>query len=695
MEITGQEIYNRLRAIIRREWKIIILVGFVGSVGAAIINIIIRGIPIFQATQFMVMRSENREISILSPMQVQQMGKTLSDLDVILAKMKYPEFYEGLWDTSIAYEVLRGSIKGVRKFVPGVYNEKNGKDIVICPCSKKFKVVIYDSVGLWDRLSKVITKILNKDQNPLAPQDVRFFSVSYVSPDRRWILNSTRVVSQWIIEKHLKNKRENLLRQKLAITKLLDFYRKEIDKFADSLKEIKKNLRYPEYTEEEIYKSLVKLSNQKSALINLRNKLLNGKTDTFLILTGDETIDELQSRRIKYITEYITLKTSLGDRHPSVKESKTKLGKINKLILSSIDERISYLNSQINFFKSILPVVIEEQAQLLTTKRNLENAEDFYIILGQNLNDVEVKLSSMVPDISVIGSPRISLYSKYTRTRNVLPIGFLAGIIIGFLLAVFRDMTTEYVLDESYLPFDNELIFSLPKFSDDDTLPVLMVRENILDINSPALNEFRKMAFKLNVFENLKELIAITSTQSGEGKTFISANFAATLSISGVPTFLIDGDVRMRSLTEYMGFSGYKGYTDEEFKAYSINDNLIFLPVGIKEMDTLAAFRRLLEYCKDYLGKYIIVIDMPPVGVSPEIKLLEKFATKFVLITRYNYTLRTSLKNLEIDPSLVVFNFASEKTKYYSGYYKKYGKKRRRNLRELLKRIFGLKISNR
>lgn len=686
MEVTGQEIYNRLRAIIRREWKIIILVGFIGAIGSAIINVLTRGIPIFQGTQFMVMRSENREISVLSPMQSQQMGKTLSDLDVILAKMKYPEFYEGLWDTSMAYEVLMGNIKGVRKFVPGVYNEKNGKDIVVCPCSKKFKVIIYDSTSLWDRLSKVITKTDDKNQNPFAPQDVRFFSISYVSPDRRWVLNSAKVVSQWIVEKHLESKRENLLRQKFAITKLLDFYKKEIDKFADSLKEIKKNLRYPEYTEEEIYNSLVKLSNQKSALINLRKKLLNGSTDTFLILTGDETIDELQSKRIEYITEYLTLKTSLGDRHPSIKGIKTKLDNINRLILTSIDERISYLDSQTNFFKSILPIVIEEQAQLLTTKRNLENAEDFYIILGQNLNDVEVKLSSMVPDISVIGSPRILLYNKYTRTRNVLPIGFLAGIIIGFLLAVLRDMTTEYVLDESYLPFDKELIFSLPKFSDEDTLPAIMVKEKILDISSPALNEFRKMAFKLNAFEDLKEIIAITSTQSGEGKTFISANFAATLSISGVPTFLIDGDVRMRSLTEYMGFSGYKGYTDEEFNPYAVNENLLFLPVGTKEMDILAAFRRLLEYCKDYLGKYLIVIDMPPIGVSPEIKLLERFANKFVLVTRYNYTLRTSLKNLDIEPALVVFNFASEKSKYYSGYYKKYGK------RKSLKKVFSLRI---
>ncbi len=675
MEVGFQEVYKRLRAIFRREWKTIIIIGVFGSIFAAILNMILRGIPIFQATQLLVIREEKTEISIMPTTQAQTYGPQTSEIDVILSKIRFPEFYEGLWDSSLAYEVLRGDIKGVKKIVPGKYDQNTGKGIVACPCSKKFEIVIYDSLSLRERLSQVMgRKLEDGNTNPFST-GVRFFTISYISPDKRWASKASELVAHWIINKHLEEKRQNLIRQKRALESLMDFYKNQIDLFADELKDIKKTLKYPEYDEEGIYKILVELTNQKNAILNLKHKLSNGKIDTFLILTGDNTLDELQKERIKNIVDYITLRTVLGDSHPEVKGILKRIRKLDGLMIKSIDEKLSYLNSRVQFFRNILPVVIEERAKLLTTQRNLENAEDFYIVLGQNLNDVEVKLSSITPNIEVIGTPRISLYNQYTKTRNVLPIGLFAGILLGILFAILRDLTTEYVLDETYLPFDKDIVISLPKFSEEDSLPINMVLERFLDVNSTALNEFRKIAFKLNAFEDLKELIIVTSTQSGEGKTFVSANLAATLSISGVPTLLVDGDVRARSLSDFLGYLDKRGYTDDNFKPYSISDNLLFLPVGISEVDTLSAFRKIIEHLEDFTGKYLIVIDMPPVGVSPEMKLLERFASKYVLVTRYNYTLRDSFKDLEIEPSVVIFNFAGERSRYYSRYYKKKPKK--------------------
>lgn len=687
MEVGFQEFYKRLRAIFRREWKTIIIIGVFGSIFAAVLNMILRGIPIFQATQLLVIKGEQREISIMPTTQAQPYGTQTSEIDVILSKIKFPEFYEGLWDSSLAYEVLRGDIKGIKKFAPGKYDQNTGKGIVICPCSKKFEVVIYDGLSLRERLSQVIGKKLEDGNTNPFSTGIKFFTISYVSPDKRWANKASELVANWIINKHLEEKRQNLIRQKRALENLMDFYKKQIDLFADELKDIKKTLKYPEYDEEGIYKILVELTNQKNAIINLKQKLSDGKIDTFLILTGDNTLDELQKERIKNIVDYITLRAVLGDSHPEVKGVLKRITKIDGLMIKSIDERLSYLNSRVQFFRSILPVVIEERAKLLTTQRNLENAEDFYIVLGQNLNDVEVKLFSITPNIEIIGKPRISLYNQYTKTRNVLPLGFFAGILLGILFAILRDLTTEYVLDETYLPFDKDTVISLPKFSEEDALPINMVLERFLDVNSPALNEFRKIAFKLNVFDDLKELIIVTSTQSGEGKTFVSANLAATLSISGIPTLLVDGDVRARSLSDFLGYLGKGGYADDNFNPYSISDNLLFLPVGKSEVDILAAFRKLIKHLEDFTGKYLIVIDMPPVGVSPEMKLLEKFASKHILVTRYNYTLRDSFKGLEIEPSVVIFNFAGERSRYYSKYYSKY--QGRKPKKKLINRFLG------
>jgi uncharacterized protein involved in exopolysaccharide biosynthesis len=662
------EIYKRIRAIFNREWRTILLVGLLGGLFSAILNFFFRGAPIYQATQLIVISPEKTEISVVPTLQ--QPAQQNSETDIILAKIKFSSFYKGFWDTSLSYEVLKGKISGIKRFKPGKYNEKTGKDIVLCPCSRDYELIIYDSISLQRRLARIDAKKIENKSNPLSTSSADFVEISYVSPDKRWAQKAAELISRWIAKKQVEVKKEKLLNQKEAILNLMETYKRQIDLYAEELKNIKKTLKYPEYGEEDIRKFLVEITNQRNALINLSRKISDGKMDTFVILTGDPNIDELQKERVKVISEYISLRSLLGDSHPEVKMLKERLKKVDALTKKSLEERIAFLNGREKFFRDILPVVIEERASLLTTQRNLENAEDFYILLGQNLNDVEVKLSSMSSGIEIVGEPKVSLYNKYSKTRNVILLGFLAGIILGILFAVFRDLTTAYVLEESYLPFDREMIFSLPRFSEGEVLPIRMILDGFYDPNSSALNEFRKLAFKLGAFENLKEMLVITSTQSGEGKTFISANLSATLAISGVKTLLVDGDVRARSLSEYLGFKDKIGYADGNFEPYRLSENLYFLPVGKAETDIFVAFKNLVEALNHLADNYFVVIDMAPVGVSPEIKLLEKFAVKFVLVTRYNYTLRDALESIEIEPSLVIFNFVGSRARYYSRYYK-------------------------
>jgi len=437
------EIYKRIRAIFNREWRTILLVGLLGGLFSAILNFFFRGVPIYQATQLIVISPEKTEISVVSTLQ--QPAQQNSETDIILAKIKFPSFYKGLWDTSLSYEVLKGKISGIKRFKPGKYNEKTGKDIVLCPCSRDYELIIYDSISLQRRLARIDAKKIENKSNPLSTSSADFVEISYVSPDKRWAQKAAELISRWIAKKQVEVKREKLLNQKEAILRLMETYKRQIDLYAEELKNIKKTLKYPEYGEEDIRKFLVEITNERNALINLSRKISDGKMDTFVILTDDPNIDELQKERVKVISEYISLRSLLGDSHPEVRGLKERLKKIDALTKKSLEERIAFLNGREKFFRDILPVVIEERASLLTTQRNLENAEDFYILLGQNLNDVEVKLSSMSSGIEIVGEPKVSLYNKYSRTRNVILLGFLAGIILGILFAVFRDLTTAYV----------------------------------------------------------------------------------------------------------------------------------------------------------------------------------------------------------------------------------------------------------
>ena len=676
-ETNLQYTYRRIKAVFIREWRLILLTAVLGAVLATGLNLLIRKGPRFRAHIYMMQTNREKEVSVLAEQIPAPRENQSSPIDVLSLRIRFPDFYVGLRDTALMYEVLAGRISGITALRPGVYTEKS-PGVVKCPCSKRFKVVVYDTLGLWRRLTKGRIRVLEdeKERPLIGPKSVTFFTLEYESPDRRWARRAVEVVSKWIIKKHLEEKKQHLIRQRNTIAKLMEFYRGEIDTFARQIQQFKERMRYPELTEEKVLSIMGDLKGREMALKNLRELLLSSPKDTVFVDVGDPVINDLQRERINLVLEIRAEEATRGKAHPGMRALERRLNEVNALILRSAEKSLKYVREQLDYYRSILPVVLKEQARLLTIQRNLENAEDFYIVLGQKLNDTDVQLGSLVPDISVLGEPVVRKVGIYSRSRFAAALGFLIGLIFGVAMAFFRDMTTDVVLDEEILPFPQDRIVTLPTFSRFDTLPYQMVMSNDLDSTSPALNEFRKLLFKLGMFDDLKEIIAITSTQTGEGKTFVSANLAAAAALSGVPVLLIDGDIRARGLSELFNLANAEGYANGRYEPYQIHPYLYVLPVGETNEDHLLVFRRMLTHVKDLLERFRVILDLPPVTVSPEIKLLEHFAVKYILVLRYNYTRRSYLKHIDLIPDLVIFNQVGKAAQYYARYYSRYGKRK-------------------
>ncbi len=690
MNETGfQYTYRRVKAVFLREWKLILLVTLLSTFFAIVANLLLRKGPVFKGQVYMMQTAREKEVSVLTAQVSAPQERKPVDIDVLRLKIKFPEFYAGLKDTSIMYEILYGRISGITALKPGVYTEKD-PGVVKCPCSKKFKVVVYDTVGLWKRLSKGNIRLLEdrEGMNVLSP--VVFFVLEHKSPDRRWAMKAADASARWIIKKHLEEKKQKLLRQRNTIARLMEFYKQEITHFAGEIERFKKQMKYPELTEEKVLLAMGELKEREMALKELKDLLQKSPEDTVFVDVGDVVINDLQRQRLSLLLEMRGVETTKGRNHPQFRILEGKLHALNNLILKSVDRSLEYVKEQMAYYKRVLPVVLKEQSVLLTIQRNLENAEDFYIVLGQKLNDTDVQLGSLVPDISILGEPTVRKVGIYSRSRFAALLGFLIGLVIGISLAFFRDLTTDVLLDEDMLPFPKEKVVSLPTFSRFDLLPYQMVRLKEVDSSSPALNEFRKLLFRLGMFDELKEIVAITSTQTGEGKTFISANLAATAALSGIPVLLIDGDIRVRGLSELFGLADAEGYANGHYDPYKVNDYLYVLPVGRTNEDHLMVFRRMLNNIGDLLQRFRVVLDLPPVTVSPEIKLLHQFAVRYVLVVRYNYTHRSHLKKIDLKPDLVIFNQVGRASTYYSRYYGRYGRKRTGWLSTVKEKAFSL-----
>jgi protein-tyrosine kinase len=193
--------------------------------------------------------------------------------------------------------------------------------------------------------------------------------------------------------------------------------------------------------------------------------------------------------------------------------------------------------------------------------------------------------------------------------------------------------------------------------------------------------------------------ILVTSSLMDEGKSFVAANLAVTISQS-VDEFvlLIDADLRKPSIAAIFGvpdqIDGLSTYLEGNTPLPSLLrktslDKLVILPAGQSsdapaEMLSSEKMKALIGEVRDRYPDRHVVIDSPPVELAPETSVVANEVDGILFVARYGQTprhvLKSALAKLQRDKILgVIFNDCSETLKIYKGYgdYSKYGYRRK------------------
>jgi len=144
--------------------------------------------------------------------------------------------------------------------------------------------------------------------------------------------------------------------------------------------------------------------------------------------------------------------------------------------------------------------------------------------------------------------------------------------------------------------------------------------------------------------------IFITSTTSGEGKSFVSINLAAALALSGKKVLLLGLDLRAPKVTEYLGLPDRAGVTNFIMDDALSVDDLKFSIPEMKGLDIIASgvippnpselllHKKVTELFEIVKKEYdYIIIDTAPVNMVTDTLLIAKYADMFVYVTRANY----------------------------------------------------------
>lgn len=188
------------------------------------------------------------------------------------------------------------------------------------------------------------------------------------------------------------------------------------------------------------------------------------------------------------------------------------------------------------------------------------------------------------------------------------------------------------------------------------------------------------------------KVLLVTSSISGEGKTFVAANLALSFALTGKKTLVIGADIRRpvlarnlsvdnnRGLTTYL--SGQETDVDSLIVPSGRSENLYVLPAGPvppnpNELLLGGNFGGLIEKVKqdyDY-----VVVDTAPIGVVSDTFLISQFADVQLFVLRADYSTRRSLKIVHqaissgrLKSCALVLNGVNVNVSSYS--YRKYGR---------------------
>ena len=280
------------------------------------------------------------------------------------------------------------------------------------------------------------------------------------------------------------------------------------------------------------------------------------------------------------------------------------------------------------------------------------------------------------------------------------------ALLIGILLPSLFVYLKELLRTKLGSPEEVEKLTEIPMVA---SIPVkhglagrsssIVVRKNKNDIMAEA---FRTLRTNLQFVQPRKDgaVIMFTSTVSGEGKTFVSTNFAVSTALLGKKVLMMGADIRRPRLAEVFDIDpkaeGLTSYLCADEKDVAMLDkfitpskempNLYLLSAGIVPPNPAELLSKSnLEVAIDYLSKKFdyIIIDTAPVGLVSDSLILSRIADLVVYVARVDYTEKTSfdfLNSLSNEGklkkvSIVVNGDDVEKRKRTYGYVNRYSSK--------------------
>lgn len=394
------------------------------------------------------------------------------------------------------------------------------------------------------------------------------------------------------------------------------------------------------------------------------------------------------------------LRTS-SESNPVIRRLDTELAGLRQSLTTSLQSARKELlitqadlDRQSELYAGRISDAPTQERQYMSIQRQQTIKADLYLMLLQKREENNITLAATANKAKIIDDAMAGNAPVSPKGKMIYLLALVAGIGLPVAVIYILQLLSFRIEGRA----DVERLTTVPILGDvplsDEGQGPIAVRENENNLMTETFRNLRtNLLFLLDGPQ--KNVILVTSTMSGEGKTFIASNLAVSLALLGKKVIIVGLDIRkpglnkvfhishrQRGITQYLS-APQDTTLDELIQPSSIHPNLDLLPGGVVPPNPteLVARPALDDVIRQLRGRYdYVVLDTAPIGMVTDTQLIARTADISLYVCRADYThkndyrLINELQQQKRLPGLCTVINGLDMTQKKYGYYYGYGK---------------------
>ena len=411
---------------------------------------------------------------------------------------------------------------------------------------------------------------------------------------------------------------------------------------------------------------LAEQSVRKDLIESIRTTLTEGDGYQALPLASEvlpPTLIELITRYNQMVFERDQKLEGVTLQHPTMASYDEQLDIQKRTIMRSIgvllaetNQRIGDLESRLRPIESNLRRLPANEQRMLEIMRDQSIQNELYIFLLTRREEAALTVAAQVPNTRTIDRASVTPYPISPNRTMVYLLAIGVGLIVPASTLFLRELLGKTVSTEeeimNYLPYP--VVGRIVKSGDRDTIVVSNNKR------SGVAEGFRLLRTNLSFLlpDSTPSVVMITSSVSGEGKSFISSNLSAALALTSKRVVVVGLDMRKPRLAEMVldqeGASKRPGLSNfligkatlEEVLQPTTHERLSIItsgPIPPNPAELLLEDRigQLIQELKEHYD--IIILDAPPVGIVTDALLMKDYVNVTLFIARVGISPKKSM----------------------------------------------------